>query len=77
MSHLNRGYKLNCINDKIQTENTRLKDITEEERQSGNRRNGRRVKQVQTSVGEITVSTPRARNGSFEPQPVKERETRA
>lgn len=32
-------------------------------------------KQVQTRYGEITVETPRDRNGSFEPQTVKRRET--
>jgi len=49
--------------------------MTEEERLAGNRRNGKTTKQVQTSVGEITVSTPRDRNGSFEPQIIKKRET--
>lgn len=33
--------------------------LTEEERQMGNRRNGKMQKQVQTSLGEVTVSTPR------------------
>ena len=33
--------------------------LTEEERQMGNRRNGKMQKQVQTPLGEITVSTPR------------------
>lgn len=49
--------------------------MSEEERDMGNRRNGRMQKQVQTSVGEVTVTTPRDRNGSFEPQLIKKRET--
>lgn len=49
--------------------------LTEEERENGNRRNGKMQKQVRTSVGEITVSTPRDREGSFEPQMIKKRET--
>lgn len=49
--------------------------LTEEERQSGNRRNGKMDKQVQTPYGEVTVSTPRDRNGSFDPQFIKKRET--
>lgn len=49
--------------------------MTLEERESGNRRNGKMQKQVQTSMGEVTVSTPRDRDGSFEPQLIKKRET--
>ena len=49
--------------------------LTEEERQLGNRRNGKMQKQVQTPLGEITVSTPRDRNSSFDPQFIKKRET--
>ena len=49
--------------------------LTEEERQMGNRRNGKMQKQVQTPLGEVTVSTPRDRNSSFEPQFIKKRET--
>jgi transposase-like protein len=36
-------------------------------RASGNRRNGKMYKQVQTPLGEVTVSTPRDRNSSFDP----------
>lgn len=36
--------------------------LTDAERQLGNRRNGKMQKQVQTSLGELTVSTPRDRN---------------
>ncbi len=39
--------------------------LTDEERQLGNRRNGKMQKQVQTPLGEVTVSTPRDRNSSF------------
>lgn len=49
--------------------------LSEEERMSGNRRNGKMQKQVQTSMGEVTVSTPRDRNATFEPQFIKKRKT--
>lgn len=49
--------------------------LSKEERMSGNRRNGKMQKQVQTSMGEVTVSTPRDRNATFEPQFIKKRET--
>ena len=44
------------------------------ERAFGNRRNGHMSKQVQTSMGEITINTPRDRDGTFEPQVVRKRE---
>ena len=49
--------------------------LSEAERQNGNRRNGRMQKQVQTPMGEVTVSTPRDRDSSFDPQFIKKRET--
>ena len=49
--------------------------LTEEERTTSNRRNGKMQKQVQTPLGEVTVSTPRDRNSSFDPQFIKKRET--
>ena len=49
--------------------------LSEDERMSGTRRNGKMQKQVQTSMGEVTVSTPRDRNSSFDPQFIKKRET--
>ena len=49
--------------------------LSDEERMSGNRRNGKMQKQVQTSMGEVTVSTPRDRNATFDPQFIKKRET--
>lgn len=47
----------------------------EQERSSGNRRNGKMYKQVQTPLGEVTVSTPRDRQSTFDPQFIKKRET--
>ena len=49
--------------------------ISLDEHSKGNRRNGKMPKQVQTRYGEITVETPRDRDGSFEPQTIKKRET--
>lgn len=49
--------------------------LSADERMSGNRRNGKMQKQVQTSLGEVTVSTPRDRNATFDPQFIKKRET--
>ena len=44
------------------------------EREMGNHRNGHMSKQVQTSMGEITINTPRDRDGTFDPQVVRKRE---
>ena len=44
------------------------------EREWGNRRNGHMSKQVQTSMGEETINTPRDRDGTFDPQVVRKRE---
>lgn len=44
------------------------------EREMGNRRNGRMSKQIQTSMREITINTPRDRDGTFDPQVVRKRE---
>ena len=44
------------------------------EREYGNRRNGHMSKQIQTSMGEITINTPRDRDGTFDPQVVRKRE---
>ena len=49
--------------------------LTSEERSQGNLRNGKMPKQVQTCYGAVTVETPRDRDGSFEPQTIKKRET--
>ena len=39
-----------------------------DKRKRRNRRNGRSSKTVQGDLGEVTISTPRDRDGSFEPQ---------
>ena len=44
------------------------------ERELGNRRNGHKSKQVQTSMGEVTIHTPRDRDGTFDSQVVRKRE---
>ena len=44
------------------------------EREFGNRRNGHMSKQVQTSMGEVTINTPCGRDGTFDPQVVRKRE---
>ncbi len=49
--------------------------LDEEERDGGNRKNGKSKKQLKTSSGNIEVSTPRDRLSSFEPEIVKKRET--
>ena len=49
--------------------------LSDDERSKGNRRNGKLPKQVQTRYGEVTVETPRDRDGSFESQTVRKRET--
>lgn len=43
---------------------------------SGNPRNGKTRKRVQSAVGELEIDTPRDREGSFEPQMVKKRQAR-
>ncbi len=49
--------------------------LNEQEREGGNRKNGKNSKQLRTSSGTIEVTTPRDRLGSFEPEMVKKRET--
>jgi putative transposase len=43
---------------------------------SGNARNGTTPKTLKGDFGELVIETPRDRNGSFEPQMVKKRQTR-
>ncbi|WP_419832802.1 IS256 family transposase [Endozoicomonas atrinae] len=43
---------------------------------SGNRRNGKLTKQLSTEDGPLEIEAPRDRDGSFEPQLVKKRQTR-
>jgi len=49
--------------------------LDDQERESGNRKNGKNKKLLKTSSGTIEVTTPRDRLGSFEPEMVKKRET--
>jgi len=49
--------------------------LDEEERSSGNRKNGKTSKKLKTADGTIDLDTPRDRAASFEPQIVKKRET--
>jgi len=49
--------------------------LDEEERGTGNRKNGKNKKFVKTSSGTIEVTTPRDRLSNFEPEIVKKRET--
>lgn len=49
--------------------------MSEESRVSGNRRNGKTSKTVYTQYGKVTVETSCGRDGSFNPQTVRKRET--
>lgn len=49
--------------------------LDQEERSTGNRRNGKSSKLLKTSAGTIEVDTPRDRLSSFEPEIVRKRET--
>ncbi len=49
--------------------------LDEDERNKGNRKNGLSTKKVKTTDGTFELSTPRDRNGDFEPQIVRKRET--
>jgi transposase-like protein len=49
--------------------------LDEDERRSGNRKNGKGSKVLKTSAGSIEINTPRDRLGTFEPEIVKKRET--
>lgn len=49
--------------------------LDEEERGAGNRKNGKNKKLLKRSLGNIEMTTPRNRLGSFEPEMVKKRET--
>lgn len=49
--------------------------LDEDERSSGNRKNGTGTKFLKTSSGTIEVTTPRDRLNNFEPEMVKKRET--
>jgi putative transposase len=47
-----------------------------EGRGSGNSRNGKSVKTIQTETGSLAIEVPRDRNGDFEPQLVSKRQRR-
>jgi putative transposase len=47
-----------------------------EEQRSPNRRNGRSKKTVQGDLGQVTLSTPRDRDGTFEPQLIEKHQRR-
>ena len=49
--------------------------LTDDERFKGNRRNGHSRKTLKTKEGTFDISTPRDRDGEFEPQIVRKRET--
>lgn len=49
--------------------------LDEDQRDTGNRKNGKNKKFLKTSSGTIEVTTPRDRLGNFEPEIVKKRET--
>lgn len=49
--------------------------LSAEERQNGNKRNGRGSKRVKTMAGEIDIETPQDRHSSFTPEILKKRET--
>jgi len=49
--------------------------LDEDERKTGNRKNGKISKTLQTSEGPLEIETSRDRNSTFEPELVKKRET--
>lgn len=49
--------------------------LDDDERKKGNRRNGLSRKTLKTKEGTLDLSTPRDRDGEFEPQIVRKRET--
>lgn len=49
--------------------------LDQEEREKGNRRNGKQRKTVRTSEGELDITTSRDRQSSFEPTLIRKRET--
>jgi len=49
--------------------------LDENERFSGNRKNGKTSKDIKTSAGTISIQTPRDRNSTFEPEIIRKRET--
>lgn len=48
--------------------------LSEDERSTGNKRNGKGTKNVKTNSGTISIDTPQDRNSNFEPEIVKKRQ---
>ncbi|KIC89049.1 IS256 family transposase [Flavihumibacter sp. ZG627] len=49
--------------------------LDDEQRENGNRKNGKTSKRLKTAEGTLDIETPRDRDSSFEPQLVRKRET--
>ncbi len=49
--------------------------LSEEERQTGNKRNGKGTKTIKSAEGTFQIDTPQDRQSSFSPQIIKKRET--
>jgi transposase-like protein len=49
--------------------------LSEDERESGNKRNGKGIKTLKTIDGEVVIETPQDRKSTFSPEIVKKRET--
>lgn len=49
--------------------------LSEEERETGNKRNGKGTKTLKTIDGEVVIETPQDRKSTFSPEIVKKRET--
>lgn len=49
--------------------------LSDEERQSGNKRNGKGTKTIKSAEGTFQIDTPQDRQSSFSPQIIKKRET--
>lgn len=45
-----------------------------DEEEEANRKNGKGNKKVKTTLGEVDISTPRDRNGTFEPELIPKRQ---
>lgn len=67
--HLGRkALTVNAEKGSVETPTAEPSSVTGAERRPPNRRNGRSRKTIQGDLGELTIATPRDRNGTFEPQ---------
>src|SRR5688500_5232669 len=66
--HLGRRAAATCEAESSAAETTPAVEPASPTKDSGNRRNGRSRKTVQGDLGELTIATPRDRDGTFEPQ---------